>query len=540
MKKNLYFAILLFLPYFLMAQKTGIKSSAAKPALTYWSLRGNSNINDTINFLGTTDKHRLFFRVNNKPAGFIDYDSFQRNTTYGYQTLVNLTQYGFDNTAIGYQAMYNSTDGHANIALGVRTLYNNTQGSNNTAIGNGSLFSNTTGVYNVAIGGAMTSNTEGLYNIAIGDGTLTRNETGRDNIAIGSSALYFSSASENTAVGYFGMYNNTTGTYNTASGYLASFSNTVGNNNTAYGSYALYGNVSGNDNTAVGNNALYTNQTGRRITTVGSGADVTDVNFRNSTAIGYNAKVDASNKVQVGNMNVKSIGGMVGWTNYSDARIKQDIKENVPGLSFIKQLKPVTYHLNPVKANELLGKKDSLTKAGESNIDKILFTGLLAQDVEAAAKKINYDFSGVDKTGKIMGLRYSEFVVPLVKAVQELNAKNDSLQARLDKIEAMLNQSSATTAFSASSSISALSATTLSLYPNPANNNLVIQFNAKSQSAATIMITDMKGSTTLQQSFNVVAGNNNMNIDISGLAKGAYTLQVQTAGTMLAKKFVKE
>jgi hypothetical protein len=28
--------------------------------------------------------------------------------------------------------------------------------------------------------------------------------------------------------------------------------------------------------------------------------------------------------------------------------------------------------------------------------------------VDAAAKKINYDFSGVDKTGKIWGLRYGD------------------------------------------------------------------------------------------------------------------------------------
>lgn len=34
-------------------------------------------------------------------------------------------------------------------------------------------------------------------------------------------------------------------------------------------------------------------------------------------------------------------------------------------------------------------------------------------------KKTGYNFSGVDKSGKIWGLRYSEFVVPMVKAIQE-------------------------------------------------------------------------------------------------------------------------
>ncbi len=36
-----------------------------------------------------------------------------------------------------------------------------------------------------------------------------------------------------------------------------------------------------------------------------------------------------------------SIGGVVGFTNYAADDIKEDIKENVPGLAFIKALRPV-------------------------------------------------------------------------------------------------------------------------------------------------------------------------------------------------------
>ena len=49
-------------------------------------------------------------------------------------------------------------------------------------------------------------------------------------------------------------------------------------------------------------------------------------------------------------------------------------------------------------------------------------TGFLAQEVETAAESINYDFSGVvaPKNGQgLYSLRYAEFVVPLVKSVQE-------------------------------------------------------------------------------------------------------------------------
>jgi regulator of replication initiation timing len=65
------------------------------------------------------------------------------------------------------------------------------------------------------------------------------------------------------------------------------------------------------------------------------------------------------------------------------------------------------------------------------------------------ARDINYDFSGVDKPkneNDFYSLRYAEFVVPLVKAVQELAAENsklrafnEKLNARLSKVEAELN-----------------------------------------------------------------------------------------------------
>ena len=56
---------------------------------------------------------------------------------------------------------------------------------------------------------------------------------------------------------------------------------------------------------------------------------------------------------------------------------------------------------------------------------------------------MNYDFSGVDapKNNKdLYGLRYAEFVVPLVKAVQELAATNDALQSQIANLQNQINQ----------------------------------------------------------------------------------------------------
>jgi hypothetical protein len=65
-------------------------------------------------------------------------------------------------------------------------------------------------------------------------------------------------------------------------------------------------------------------------------------------------------------------------------------------------------------------------------------TGFLAQDVAEAAREANYDFSGVDipeNDNELYSLRYAEFVVPLVKAVQELAEENRKLKERIKKLE---------------------------------------------------------------------------------------------------------
>src|SRR5690606_38415696 len=73
--------------------------------------------------------------------------------------------------------------------------------------------------------------------------------------------------------------------------------------------------------------------------------------------------------------------------------------------------------------------------------EQITYSGFIAQEVEAAAKRLNYNFSGVDapKNEKdLYGLRYAEFTVPLVKAVQELNKENMELRKENEEIKKQL------------------------------------------------------------------------------------------------------
>ena len=74
---------------------------------------------------------------------------------------------------------------------------------------------------------------------------------------------------------------------------------------------------------------------------------------------------------------------------------------------------------------------------------KTLESGFMAQEVEKAAKELGYEFNGVDapKNDKdYYGLRYGQFVVPLVKAVQELNEKLEQKDAMLLELEKRIAQ----------------------------------------------------------------------------------------------------
>ena len=408
-----------------------------------------------------------------------------RNTAIGLNALRNNT-IGNYNTANGYRSLYYNTEGDSNTAIGSHALYNNTTGYNNTAIGVNALFFNITGFRNTAIGlTALYSNTTGNYNTANGYNALYSNTTGYQNTANGAGALYFNTSGDvNTANGMEALYSNTEGDYNTANGYQALYSNTTGFRNTANGNYALYSNTTGNSNTANGYYALYSNTTGysnivngnyalyhnttqysntavgdnaggfetfSQSTFLGKNAYPNADAYSNVMGLGYSARPTATNQIRIGNSSVTSIGGYAGWTNLSDGRYKTSIQENVKGLDFVMKLRPVTYRLD---VNRLAAdlkedqKRDEngniITSADQNDINsrneksQIVYTGFIAQEVEKAANEVGFNFSGIDtpkNENDFYGLRYAEFVVPLVKAVQEQQKIIEDLTKRIEELE---------------------------------------------------------------------------------------------------------
>ncbi len=330
------------------------------------------------------------------------------------------------NTGVGYQALTSNTTGYSNTANGALTLSSNTTGAHNTANGAGSLYLNTTGNFNTANGfNTLASNTTGNYNTASGANALTSNGTGINNTATGSYALLFNTiGSNNTANGANALQDNRVGYNNTANGFQALAYNYTGNNNTANGFRTLYNNITGYNNTALGYQAF----------NIG--------NYYNSTALGSNTAISASNQVRLGNSVVTSIGGYTNWTNVSDVRFKTDVQENVPGLAFIKKLRPVTYHLDMDAIAKYNKTPDSLRlKSDERQKAAILQTGFIAQEVEQAAQSLGYDFSGVDtpkNDNDHYGLRYAEFVVPLVKAIQEQQQIIEQQQKEINELKTLV------------------------------------------------------------------------------------------------------
>lgn len=397
------------------------------------------------------------------------------NTALGYRALRNTTVGGL--TAVGANALFDNSTGTYNTAVGLNALTNNTTGLENSALGHNSLTNTTTGEGNTAVGAwALRYNTTGSFNTAVGREALEYSGTGTDNTAVGHLALWATSTgSSNSALGEGALQANNSGAWNTAVGRWAMHDNTSGHSNSAVGSQALDNNTTGDYNTAMGRFALFGIATQSYNTHVGyyggnntysnstllGAAIITNANgYTNFTALGYGTTIDGSNRVRVGNVAVTSIGGFAGWTTLpSDGRFKREVREDVAGLPFILALRPVTYqvdvdgivaHFEGSRSAEDRANADTtmappeITAAYASKAG-IRYTGFIAQEVDRAARAAGFDFSGVDRTtheDQMMGLRYAEFVVPLVKAVQEQQAVIEQqrlliqqLTERIDRIE---------------------------------------------------------------------------------------------------------
>ena len=421
-----------------------------------WSLGGNSNINPANQFIGTTDNQPVRFRINNAKGGEIDpvtlsafwgrgagqnNVSGRSNVAIGVDALRS-NQYSHNIVAVGDSALYNSS-GFGNTAFGSKTLYSNSSGSANVGIGY-QVLNNGNGSYNTAAGYHAMFTGGGNWNVGIGSEALYTNGSGASNVAVGLNSLYANTnGNDNIGIGSSALRLNTGGDENVAIGSAALYSNSQANYNTAVGRSALAGTTNSLYNTALGYNAGYVYDMGYNNTILGANCIGAFNGQFNIVAIGQGVTCPDNSTVRIGNSASWSIGGYASWTNFSDGRYKRNVKEDVKGLDFILKLRPVTYHLDLTsaskKAKENAGQEwDAKMKQAIAEKENVVFTGFVAQEVEQAAKETGFDFSGVDKPRNeygFYGLRYSEFVVPLVKAVQEQQTMINDMNKRIQLLE---------------------------------------------------------------------------------------------------------
>ena len=294
------------------------------------------------------------------------------NTVLGDDALINNSEVGSSQTALGFQALFSNRQGFNNTATGYQALFNNTLGWDNTAIGNRALYNNTGGFDNTAIGiSALIGNTGGFDNTAIGTHALAENTTGNDN----------------TAIGDYPLWQNTTGRLNVAIGTYALSGNTIGKSNTAIGTYALNF-VNGDYNIGIG---------------FGGGAHLTNGDY--NIAIGNRGVPGEAHTIRIGTTGTQTdgyIAGITGTTVPTGVAVIVDADGHLGTTTSSERYKETIQPMEKVGEAILALKPVTFRYKHELDSKDIPQFGLVAEEVE----KVNPDLVARDDQGKPYTVRY--------------------------------------------------------------------------------------------------------------------------------------
>tara|TARA_R100000951_G_scaffold25408_1_gene21624 strand:- start:12282 stop:13895 length:1614 start_codon:yes stop_codon:yes gene_type:complete len=338
---------------------------------------------------------------------------------------------GGSNTAVGYAAMSGTGTGNENTALGAFAGYNVTNGSESTFLGYDAGKQVTTAGSITAVGSfSMPENQTTDNVVAVGQysgggtiitgGTFVGVQAGRDN----TNSKYFQ-----TAIGYFSMFNNY-GDYSVAVG---PYSMTNGNHvkSVAVGYDALGRGFTSNPlyNVAIGYEAGASIYSGDYNTIIGyeavSSAD-NQYYLNNCTVLGSGATASsssASNQITLGNSSISSLRcNDTSISSLSDERDKTAIEDLPYGLDFINDIRPVKFTWN--RRDGSMGDRPEI--------------GFIAQelyDAELSHSSTRYTrLVSWENPEKLEARPMATYPI-LVKAVQELSAKCDALEARIAELE---------------------------------------------------------------------------------------------------------
>ncbi len=262
------------------------------------------------------------------------------------------------------------------------------------------------------------------------DTALSLNRDGT--IAIGYQALNAISTSTND-IGNIAIGKNAMGVSNNCSHNICLGADAGYNIRGYTNSNAGYGNI------AIGVSALRLSTTGSYNVSVGANAlQYTD--YSECVGLGHGAAVTGSNQMQLGNSSI-TVYAQKALVTRSDARDKLDIEDSPLGLNFIMKLRPVKYRINSREAYFEEDKERDFTATNDgSKAGKRPHYGMIAQEVKIAMDELGVDFAGyldskVDGGEDVLSLGYTEFIAPMIKAIQQQQHMIEQLQKEIELLK---------------------------------------------------------------------------------------------------------
>ena len=244
---------------------------------------------------------------------------------------------------------------------------------------------------------------------------------------MGDEALHANTtSSRNTAIGSGALKSNTTAEQNTALGRRAGAGITIGSNNVMIGFEA-------------GNIGTITTQ-GQRHILIGPYTRSFSATGNDSIVLGYDVAASGGATITFGSGGTDTTCsyGSTSWSTPSDERLKKDVATSTAGLSFINDLRPVTFKWKnagdiPDTFNGY--KEGSSTPVVNANTNH----GFIAQEVKTALDahseiKDGFDMWAEGADGR-QRVGEAALIPILVKAIQELSAKNEALLTRIEALE---------------------------------------------------------------------------------------------------------
>lgn len=353
-----------------------------------------------------------------------NYSSSNKDDQVMVGTFCGTDNWGDDCTAVGYAA---ASDGnhYKSVAIGFDAIgrYSTSNPYYNVAVGNAALDGTYSGDNQTCVGYASDSN---YHNgVAIGYGAIV---TGSYGTAVGMQAMAsgLNGSDHGTFVGFQAGYDMDGGDYCTFVGYQTGYSGGTGSYNTGIGSRSLDGLGSGAYNTGCGYDSGGMISTGSQSTCMGYQAGSSITTGSNNLCLGYQANPSTgtvNNEVTLGNFSISSIRCNVQTiSSLSDERDKTAIEDLSYGLNFINDMRPVQFTWN--RRDGTFGTKKDM--------------GFIAQDL----MDVEIEHSSATRTRLVnsenpdrLEADYVRTYPILVKAVQELSAKVDSLEARIATLE---------------------------------------------------------------------------------------------------------